>query len=192
MKKEELPKTNATGTENAFTKTEPRGLFRRNKAITTLLILLGIITLAAFVSIRIMQSKSEKQQNELKKEYENKIDSLTARQLVLTTKVFSWAIRSELTRDNKEQVNQFFLNFIKESGVSNVKYVDARTSKITIATNKKDDGATFTDQVALMTTETIHYTNDSMLYVISPVMNLNSKIGILVIEYDIARKSTAL
>jgi len=61
--------------------------------------------------------------------------------------------------------------------------IDATTSKVTLSTDKKDEGSIFTNQVALLTTETIHFTEDSVLNVISPVMGLNNKLGVLVIQY---------
>jgi len=110
---------------------------------------------------------------------------LTTKQLMLSSKVFSWAIRSELTRENKEQVNQFFLNFIKEPGVSKVEFVNALDGRVMLSTNKKDEGLVFPNQVALATTETINYRNDSVLSIVSPVMGLNNKLGVLVIEYNL-------
>ena len=107
------------------------------------------------------------------------------KQLMLTSNVFSWAIRGELTRENKEQVNQFFLSIIKEPGVSKVEFVRAPDGKITLSTNKKDEGSIYTNQVALMSNETINFKTDSVLNVVTPVMGLNNKLGVLVIEYNL-------
>ena len=154
-----------------------------HKMIFSLLFILVVVFLWAFIKMYFMEKHFEKQTAEMKITYENNMDSLAAKQLVLTSKVFSWAIRSELTRENKEQVNQFFLNFIKEPGVVKVEYVDATTAKVTLSTDKKDEGTVYTNQVALMTDETIYFRNDSVLNVISPVMGLNNKMGVLIIEY---------
>jgi len=154
-----------------------------HKLIFSLIFIVIVVFLWAIIKMNMMEKQFEKQSLEQKTAYENKIDSLTAKHLVLTSKVFSWAIRSELTRENKEQVNQFFLSFIKEPGVTKVAFVDAKTSKVTLSTDKKDEGTPYTDQVALLTDETIQYRNDSVYSIISPVMGLNNKIGVLVIEY---------
>lgn len=155
-----------------------------HKLVFSLLFALVVVSLWAFIKMSMMEKRFEKQTAELTTSYENKIDSLTAKQLMLTSKVFAWAVRSELTRENKEQVNQFFLSFIKESGVNKVAYVDAKTLKVTLSTDKKDEGTVYTNQVALMTNEAINFTEDSVLNVISPVMGLNNKLGVLVIEYQ--------
>jgi len=160
----------------------------KHKMVFTLLLLIVIISLWAFIKISIVENQYKKDFLKMKSGYENKIDSSTAKHLILTSKVFSWAIRSELTRENKEQVNQFFLSFIKEPGVSKVEFVNASDSKVALSTNKKDEGTTFTDQVAIMTTKAINYKNDSVLTIVSPVMGLNNKLGVLVIEYNMTHK----
>ena len=157
----------------------------RHKMVFTLLLVIVVISLWAFIKISIMENKYNKETLKLKSDYENRIDSLTTKQIMLTSKVFSWAIRSELTRENKEQVNQFFLNYIKEPGVSNVKFVNAPDSKVTLSTDKKDEGTVYTNQIVLMATETINFKNDSMLTVVTPVMGLNNKLGVLVTEYNL-------
>lgn len=154
----------------------------RHKMVFTLLIILLGVLLWAFIKMDSMENQFDKQKMEMQTTYENRIDSLTAYQLVLTSKVFSWAIRSELTRENNEQVNQFFLNFIQEPGVTNVKLVDANTSRVLLSTDKNDEGSMFTNP-AMLTDKPIYQLKDSVLQVISPVMGLNNKIGVLVIEY---------
>ena len=157
----------------------------RHKMVFTLLLIILVISLWAFIKISLIENQSKKDILKLKSDYENKMDSLTAKNLMLTSKVFSWAIRSELTRDNKEQVNQFFLNFIKEPGVSKVEFVNALDGKVSLSTNKKDEGSAYTNQVALLTNETINYKTDSVLNVVTPVMGLNNKLGVLVIEFNL-------
>ena len=157
----------------------------RHKLVFTLLFVIVVISLWAFIKISLIENQYKKDTLKLKSDYENKLDSITAKNLTLTSKVFSWAIRSELTRDNKEQVNQFFLSFIKEHGVSKVQFVNVPDGKVTLSTNKKDEGSIYTNQVALMSNETINFKNDSVLNVVTPVMGLNNKLGVLVIEYNL-------
>ena len=178
-------KSQKASTDKANTKGNFGELVLRHKLITFLIAVLVIVSLWAFIKISLLENKFKKDTLKLKSDYENKIDSLTTKQLMLSSKVFSWAIRSELTRENKEQVNQFFLNFIKEPGVSKVEFVNALDGRVMLSTNKKDEGLVFPNQVALATTETINYKNDSVLSIVSPVMGLNNKLGVLVIEYNL-------
>ena len=182
---EKLPTGSKSG--NSTTEKDKSGSFiSRHKLVFTLLLVIAVISLWAFFKIWSLENQFKKDTLKMKSDFENKIDSLTSKQLILTSNVFSWAIRSELTRENKEQVNQYFLSFIKERGVNKVEFVDALNSKVTLSTNKKDEGTVFTDQVALMTTKTISFKNDSVLNIISPVMGLNNKLGVLVIEYNVS------
>jgi L-lactate utilization protein LutC len=162
-------------------------LISKNKLVSFLCLALIALSAWTFIKISFLEKRYEKQTAELRTKYDREIDSLTTRQLELTSKVFSWAIRSELTRDNKEQVNQFFLNFIKEPGVTKVEFVDALTARITLSTDKKNEGNMYLDQVALLTDKTIHYSNNSALKVISPVFGLNNKLGVLVIDYEMKK-----
>ena len=178
-------KSQKVSTDKANTKGNFGELVLRHKLITFLIAVIVILSLWAFIKISLLENKFKKDTLKLKSDYENKIDSLTTKQLMLSSKVFSWAIRSELTRENKEQVNQFFLSFIKEPGVSKVEFVNALDGRVMLSTNKKDEGLVFPNQVALATTETINYRNDSVLSIVSPVMGLNNKLGVLVIEYNL-------
>jgi len=157
----------------------------RHKLVFSLLIIIVVISLWSFIKISLIENQFKKDTLKLRSDYENKLDSITTKNLMLTSKVFSWAIRSELTRENKEQVNQFFLSIIKERGVSKVEFVRAPDGKITLSTNKKDEGSIYTNQVALMSNETINFKTDSVLNVVTPVMGLNNKLGVLVIEYNL-------
>lgn len=160
-------------------------LILKHKMVFALLIIIVFISLYSFVKISMMENKYKKETLKLKSDYENRIDSLTTKQIMTTSRVFSWAIRSELSRENKEQVNQFFLSYIKEPGVSKVEFVNAADSKVTLSTDKKDEGMVYTNQIVLMANEIINFRNDSNLTVVTPIMNLNTKLGVLVIEYNL-------
>ena len=171
--------------EKANTKSKFGEFILKHKLVTFLIAVIVILSLWAFIKINMIENQFKKETLTLKSNYENRIDSLTTKQLELSSKVFSWAIRSELTRENKEQVNQYFLSFIKEPGVSKVEFVNSQDSKVTLSTNKKDEGSVYTNHVALITTETINFKNDSVLSIVTPVMGLNNKLGVLVIEYNL-------
>lgn len=171
---------------NESTEKSKSGAFiGRHKMVFTLLLVIVVISLYAFIKISLMENKYKKDTLKLKSDYENRMDSLTTKQIMLSSRVFSWAVRSELTRENKEQVNQFFLSFIKEPGVMKVEFVNSPDSKVLMSTDKKDEGTVYTNQIVLMTNEAINFKNDSMLTVVSPVMGLNNKLGVLVIEYNL-------
>ena len=153
----------------------------RHKMVFALLLIILVLALWSFIKMTLMKNQFEKQKADIVTTYELKIDSLTQKQLAFTSKVFSWAVRSELTRENKEQVNQFFLSFIQEKNVKKVMFIDASNSTITLSTDKKDEGTVITD-LTLLPDDTKVKTNADGFQIISPVMGLNNKLGSLVID----------
>jgi len=164
-----------------------KGFFRtfisRHTGVFVLLCLLIAVVIAGFIRIKLLERSFDKQQEALRVRYENKVDSLLQSDRLTTAKVFSWAVRGELIRDNRDQVNQYFMNFIKEPGVKKIKLIDPVSAKAIISTDKKEEGLVFADP-AIFTEEIAIRHHDSIIQIISPVMGLNEKIGILVIEYE--------
>lgn len=167
--------------------TNKKGFFRtfisRHTGVFVLLCLLIAVVIAAFIRIKLLEHSFNKQQEALRVRYENKVDSLLQADRLTTAKVFSWAVRGELIRDNRDQINQYFMNFVKESGVKKIKLIDPVSAKAIISTDKKDEGLVFADPTIFTEEIAVHHL-DSVTQIISPVMGLNKKIGILVIEYE--------
>lgn len=149
-----------------------------HKLITFLLLIIVGVFLWSIIKISIMSRHFETEKQNLVAAY----DSLAVYQMENTAKVFSWAIRSEMTRDNLDQVNQFFLGFVKEPNVKKILLVETPSGKILVSSNKKDEGQTFSDGEVLKIENIVHQTNDSTVKIISPVMGLNSKMAVLVVE----------
>ncbi len=158
----------------------------RNKIVVILILLLFGVFFWALIKINVMEKDFKIQKNEIVNKYEFRIDSINLAKMELVSTVFSWAIRSELSRENMEQVNEFFLNFIKVPDVEKVQLVNYDSSKILISTDKKDEGEAITDR-KLFASDTIQYfkTDSDHVKYITPIMGLNKRIGSLVIEIKI-------
>lgn len=118
----------------------------------------------------------------LKRSFKKEKEQITNQFVGETAKVFSWAIRGELLRDNREQVNQFFMNLVKEPGFKKIQLVDVNSQKVIISTDKKDEGMAISDTMILNATEIRHQPNGELLRSITPVMGLNARIAVLVID----------
>lgn len=118
----------------------------------------------------------------LRDSFEARIDTLHLEGMELTAKVLSWAIRSEVSRENSEQVNQFFLQFIKEANVSKAQYVDAETGAILISTDKKDEGTMILNPMVLKAEKQFAEQDSLHWRIATPVMGLNQKLGVLIVE----------
>ncbi len=163
--------------ENKFLK-----FLLRNKIVVILILLLFGVFFWAIIRMQLMEKDFKMQKTEIVNKYELKIDSINMAKMELVSTVFSWAIRSELTRENMEQVNEFFLNFVKVPDVEKVQLVNYDSSKILISTDKKDEGQAITDHTLFESDTLRFYTTDSgEVKYITPIMGLNKRIATLVI-----------
>lgn len=154
----------------------------RNKATLFFIILLIVVVVWALIKINVMEHRFTKEKEALTYAYELQIDSLTVSHLELTSKVFSWGIRSEMMHQNQEQINQFFLNYIKETDVICLSLIDPQTNMIILSTDKTQEGRILS-LVDLSQDGTVSIVEDSVFSVVTSIMGLNSKIGILKIDY---------
>jgi len=97
-----------------------------------------------------------------------------------------WAVRSEMIRNNYDQINQYIASFVKEKNMKEL--VVARIDgKVVAATNKKLEGAnistSFPADVLQAEETTITIRENGDYQVVSPVMGLNAKLGVLVLVY---------
>ena len=88
-----------------------------HKMVFTLLLIIAVLLVYHMIRINSIESEFAAKTVTLKKEYTLKIDSMKIANLQQTIKVFSWAVRSELNRSNFEEVNQFFLTFVREKDI---------------------------------------------------------------------------
>ena len=156
-------------------------LFRHMLTILLILLSLGIFFWGWF-SLRSQKAQFLKEKTTMIDSYEARIDTVQLEGMELTSKVLSWAVRSEVSRQNNEQVNQFFLQFIQEANVSKAQYVDAETGVILLSTDKKDEGTSLLNTL-LLTSGKQAVEQDSLRWrIATPVMGLNQKLGVLIVE----------
>jgi hypothetical protein len=152
-------------------KTSTWKYIRNHKMIFFLLLLLAIG--AGWAGIKILT---------LKRGFNKEKTAITNRFAEETARVFSWAIRGEMLRENKDQVNQYFLNLVKEPGFRKIQLVDVSNSTIIISTDKKDEGSVVSDTTILNASVARQLPNGDLLRTITPVMGLNSRMAVLVID----------
>lgn len=128
--------------------------------------------------------KLEKQQKALIETYNLKMDSTQLANMMVTSKAFSWAVRSDMLRNNPDQVQLYLSNIISEPHIKKAFVVDAEKSLIILSSDKKEEGTPFLDAAAMQTKVTYFQQRDSVIRFISPYMGLNRKAGISVIEAD--------
>ncbi|OIP84192.1 MAG: hypothetical protein AUK44_03390 [Porphyromonadaceae bacterium CG2_30_38_12] len=142
-----------------------------------------ILTIGSYIQIKIHESKSALEKQLLITDYEQRMDSLQSANLELVSRVFAWSIRSEMMRQNLDQVNQYFSAFVQQTGIVKVQLINAANGKVLVSSDKKDEGNLILNPVILGANKTLGLDGNGFRSIVNPIMGLESKIGILVIEY---------
>ncbi|MBN2399156.1 MAG: hypothetical protein JXI33_02315 [Candidatus Aminicenantes bacterium] len=105
-----------------------------------------------------------------------------------------WAIRSEMLKENYEQINEFLIEFVKESHIKMI-LVATVDGTVVVATDKKLEGAAFSSLYPggfLEKNETTVADDASgNIIIASPVMAFNRKLGIFFMVYEPERIAIA-
>jgi len=161
-----------------------KGFILKNKVtVFLLLVILGVFSWGSFKNYRL-KAQFEKNKMEIEIRDAIRLDSIKSASYELSTKVFSWAIRSEMLRNNTEQVDQFFLSFIKEPNVRKIQLLNPDTGKVLLSTDKKEEGQVLSQLEGLKTDSLTAVRAEGSLKVYSPIMGLNTKLGLLIVEFE--------
>ncbi len=109
--------------------------------------------------------------------------------LEMTAKPLIWAIRSEMLRNNLDEINVFTSDLVKEKNVTEISLINA-VGKIINSTDKKLEGAMAKDEyMTYLKTDSVQVFNlsDSTARLIAPVMGYQSKLGVVILNYKITK-----
>jgi hypothetical protein len=162
-----------------------------NKAIALLVLILVLIT-ACVVIYFYKQSEI----NKLKKVHESELLSLNEEAigainknnvyfLETTAKVFSWAARAELERQNLGQLDVMMTELVKVKNFKQIVIISSE-GKVMLSTDKKFEGQGFPkivyDMVKTDVTKTSVQENGDILAT-APIFGLDKRIGSLIITF---------
>jgi hypothetical protein len=171
------PQQNKDSDENAFLT-----FVKNHKAATVLSILLIIGLIGFSIKIRQNEKKFNEEKTKLLMQSQKTIDSLQIKHIEFATEVFSWSVRSELLRNNTENLNQLLTVFVKESDADLVQIINAEDKMVLISSDKKFEGAEYTGTANFEINETVIIKEGNLIKIITPVMGFNKIIGILITE----------
>ncbi|GJM35377.1 MAG: hypothetical protein DHS20C18_43780 [Saprospiraceae bacterium] len=166
------------------------GHFHRNRGFYMLLF--AAITLTTFLSIsKNMALKQQarafaEEKTAFLEQAQQAVNTNTQKQLDIMMKTFVWAVRGEMTRGNMEQVNQYFKQLVKTDNIKEITLVD-KTGKILISTNKKNEGSQLANEYSetVLKSEEVNVIDKAdKKIVVAPVMDLDSRMGSLMIIYQ--------
>lgn len=154
----------------------------KHKTFSALLLVIIVLLAWAFIKMSLMESDFNDEKAQIVTNYEMKLDSLNSERLKLTASTFSWAIRSELLRENKEQINQYFNEFIKNPDITKLQLINPETSIVELSTDKKDIGNKVITFNAVQKQTIV--TDSTDFQIVTPITGLNKKLGIFVMEVN--------
>lgn len=177
---------NSTGNKITVAETKPENKFitflKNNKAVFFLGVILIFVIVWFYAKLQMNEASFKQKKNQIITTYESKIDSLKIDHVKFATEVFSWSVRSELIRENIENLNQLLTVFVKKSGVDLVQLISPKDKIVLLSSDKKFEGNSSLDADFSELTSTIVLNKENSVEIISPVMGFNDKIGVLIVE----------
>lgn len=172
----------ASSSESSNNKKTKSPFWKRN--FLSLLLFLGIII--AVVWGMIGKNRIEKEYKAkietLNSDYSKELDSIIQEKAKMIASTLALAVRSELIDENKDQVNQYFLQMIKNKQISKIMLVNHTNGEIIMSTNKKDESMSFENKTLLNTRNVISESKEDIIVTATPIMGLNSQMALLVVE----------
>lgn len=190
MDTEENNKSNETGkdperktnTPNVKPRVKLKSYFKKNLVPLLLAFVLLVVLIWSSIRISVDAKRYENEKTQLITLYETQMDSLQVKHLEFASTVFSWSVRSELLRNNVENLSQLLTTFVKESGADLVQLVNPENKIILLSSDKKFEGNTYNQNLDFEIENTVVFKQDGVIRIVTPVMGFNSTIGILIIE----------
>jgi hypothetical protein len=161
----------------------PQVSFYKKHAVSLLLggaLLISILW--GVLSAQRTAKRYEKQITELTTRHAAMMDSMQIQQGEMFISALSWATRSELMRENMDQVNSYFVEALKNKSIEVVRVVNHTSGKVILSTNKKDEGTDTSDEFVRNAKEISSRTEGSTVTFVAPIFGFNQQIGVLVIE----------
>jgi hypothetical protein len=153
-----------------------------------LVLLAGGIYLWKEWSVQKVQNESAQREEAVITQSQLELSKRTEGFLQLTAVPFVWAIRSEMLRENMEQVDGYTRSFVKQPGVEFVAVANA-AGKIVVATDKKWEGQPITgliseQVVSASFVQVIKGEGAEAYQVVAPVMGYNARLGTVLLTFS--------
>ncbi|HPI31217.1 MAG TPA: hypothetical protein PLB59_10510 [Bacteroidales bacterium] len=168
-----------------------KGLSAQTIVIIIILALMIIIPLVIFLwkqaEIKSLKKNHEARITEITTQANNTIMENNRKNIETLTRVFTWAVRSEMLRQNMEQIDTYMTDLVKTEGMHHISVINSE-GIVVRSTNKKYEGVVYPGPIAKELsgiTEVITKSDETGDMVsICPVMGLDNRMGTLIITYQ--------
>ncbi len=156
--------------------------------LLTLFLVLGLVVVFIWLTVqnRSQRKQFEQEKSALVTAHENQMDSLRIEQITFATEVFSWSVRSELLRNNTENLNQLLTVFVQQSGADLVQVINATDKVVLLSSDKKFEGTPVADTTLNGLSSTRVLREVKTVTIMSPIMGFNDKLGVLLVTLQTA------
>jgi hypothetical protein len=124
--------------------------------------------------------------NQIRTDANNTITENNKKNIETLTRVFSWAVRSEMLRSNMEQVNTYMTDLVKAADLNDISAIKT-DGIVVLSTNKKFEGNAYPGPVSAQLSsinEVVSRSDENgNIMCICPIMGLDSRLGTIVITY---------
>lgn len=156
--------------------------FKRNIVAVVLAILILLLYTSFRVKIANNTKHFENEKMQLITQYEAERDSLQIKSLEFASSVFSWSIRSEMLRNNMENLNQLVTEFVQKSDANLVQIIDPETRMVILSSDKKFEGIEYEKEMNFEINHPLVIKEDQNISIITPIMGFSNRIGVLIVE----------
>lgn len=137
------------------------------------------------MAVRGVEQRMEAQRVELTTARQQALESQGRDMLRLTGRPLAWAVRAEMLRNNLEQVDDYFNDFVREPGIVGVVLI-GKEGTVLLATNRKLVGQPAQDVVSKAVMEATGVTveeSEGVQRLAVPVMSFNERLAVLAVDY---------
>ncbi len=155
-----------------------------------ILVLMIIIPLVIYLwkqsEINNIRKDCDKRILEITAQANKTVEENNSKNMDMLTRVFLWAVRSELLRNNLEQIEQYMTDLVKSADLNNISLIKA-DGIVILSTDKKYEGNAYPGTIArefAQINSVITKTGENGdLISICPVMGLDNRLGTIVITH---------
>lgn len=163
-------------------KAKSKNILQRHPLVFILLGAIIISVLWGIFKTKQLEKAHASVVEQIKLDHQEQLDSIGLVNAIQVISSLTWAVRSEMTRDNMEQVNTYFIQLIKEPSIETIQLVDHSTGNILLSTNKKDEGTLLKNEFVLNAKSPVSQLQNNRIISAAPVYGLSQQLGVLVIE----------
>lgn len=162
------------------------GLILRIILVFVIIAVPVIIYFAKDIQINNLKKNHQKEISSLQDQARTKVSEMNRDNLISVSRVFSWAVRSEMQRGNAENVGLYMTELVRIPNIQQALYVD-NNGNVVHSTDVKYKGmacsSIFADAILDNNDIKVSDRQNGDLMVVAPVLGIGNRLGSVVITY---------